>query len=88
MSRVQRANVLHAAGNLAGLSKGSDEAMAMSDAERKAKERQKKREEGYALEQVWVEVGERDRMRKAGYKLRAVWVHDDGRQRMAKRKDQ
>jgi hypothetical protein len=53
--------------------------MAMSDAERKAKQRQEKREKGFTLEQVWVEVSERDRMRKAGYKLRAVWVHEDGR---------
>jgi hypothetical protein len=85
MSRAQRANVLPAAGDPASASKRSDEAMAMSDAERKAKERQKKLDLGFALEQVWVEVSERDRMRKAGcYKLQAVWVHQDGRQRMAK----
>ena len=88
MSRVQRANVLPAAGDPASATKRSDEAMAMSDAERKAKERQKKREEGYALEQVWVEVGERDRMRKGGYVLRAIWVHPDGRQRTAKHIEQ
>ena len=57
---------------------------AKTAAERKADERQRKLDAGYALEQVWIAVGERDRMRKAGYVLRAIWVHPDGRQRMAK----
>jgi hypothetical protein len=63
---------------------GKQMSPADSDAVRKKREREKKREAGYALEQVWVKTSERDRMRAAGYKLQAVWVHPDGRQRPAK----
>jgi hypothetical protein len=60
--------------------------MVKSIAERKAKERQEKRDAGYKLSsaQVWTKHTERGRLRKAGYVLRAIWIHPDDWPRIEK----